>query len=170
MSPYLDPVGLASTSSPSSGLMTPASNCARSYRRISSTTASCSRPTPGSNSSGRPEQPRSPRQHGHPRWRQGAATMAEFDLGASYRLAPNWSLGLEFRNHNEFEGRSEGPAIRSTPAFFPRSEHPLRRRALVLTLSALRQIGAVAFNDDQKAEMKRRAAVRRKHTNGTASG
>lgn len=82
------------------------------------------------------------------------ATMAEFDLGISWRFAPNWSAGLEFRNHNEFEGWTLDHAHQEHTAFFLGPNIHYGGERWFFTLSALRQIGAVAFNDDQRAEMR----------------
>jgi len=81
-------------------------------------------------------------------------TMAEFDLGASWRFAPNWSVGLEFRNHNEFTGWTLDHAHQEHAAFFLGPNIHYGGERWFFTLSALRQIGAVAFNADQEAEMK----------------
>ena len=85
---------------------------------------------------------------------KGTATMAEFDLGASYRFAPNWSFGLEFRNHNEFEGWTLSHGMQEHTAFFLGPNIHYGGERWFFTLSVLRQIGAIAFNDEQKSEMK----------------
>lgn len=80
--------------------------------------------------------------------------MAEFDLGASYRFMPNWSIGLEFRNHNEFEGWTLNHSNQEHTAFFLGPNIHWAGERWFATLSVLRQIGAVGFNADQDAEMK----------------
>jgi len=83
-----------------------------------------------------------------------AATMAEFDLGASWRFAPNWSVGLEFRNHNEYEGWTLSHGHQEHTAFFLGPNIHYGAERWFFTLSVLRQLGAVPFNDEQRAEMK----------------
>jgi hypothetical protein len=82
------------------------------------------------------------------------ATMAEFDLGASWRFMPNWSIGLEFRNHNEYAGWTLNHSHQDHTAFFLGPNIHYGGERWFFTLSALRQIGAVAFTDEQQAEMK----------------
>lgn len=82
------------------------------------------------------------------------ATMAEFDLGASWRFMPNWSIGLEFRNHNEYAGWTLNHSHQDHTAFFLGPNIHYGGERWFFTLSALRQIGAVAFTDEQRAEMK----------------
>jgi len=82
------------------------------------------------------------------------ATMAEFDLGASWRFMPNWSIGLEFRNHNEYAGWTLNHSHQDHTAFFLGPNIHYGGERWFFTLSALRQIGAVTFTDEQHAEMK----------------
>ena len=79
-------------------------------------------------------------------------TMAEFDLGASWRFAPNWSAGIEFRNHNEFEGWTLDHAHQEHTAFFLGPNIHYGGERWWFTLSLLRQIGVVTFNRDQALE------------------
>lgn len=83
---------------------------------------------------------------------KGEDTMAEFDLGLSYRFAPNWSAGLEFRNHNEFEGWTLNHSRQEHTAFFLGPNIHYAGERWFATLSVLRQIGAVTFNDEQAFE------------------
>jgi hypothetical protein len=80
------------------------------------------------------------------------ATYAELDLGASYRFAPHWSVGLEFRNHNEFDGISLAHGDQDHTAFFFGPNIHYAAEKWFFTFSILRQLSAVAYSDDQKAE------------------
>jgi len=79
------------------------------------------------------------------------ASMAELDLGASYRFRPNWSVGLEYRNHNEFEGYTLSHSHQEHTAHFlgPNIHHGGER--WFFTLTALYQLHATPYNDDQRA-------------------
>jgi len=92
------------------------------------------------------------------------ATMAELDLGASYRFASNWFVGLEFRNHNEFKGFSLSHAAQDHTAFFLGPNIHYAAQKWFFTLSALRQIGAVAYTDDQRDQMKGNMLYGDEHT------
>ena len=81
------------------------------------------------------------------------ATYAEIDLGGSYRFASNWSVGLEFRNHNEYQGFSLSHNDQDHTAFFLGPNIHYGAEKWFFTLSALRQLGAIAYSDDQKAEI-----------------
>ncbi|MFZ1990177.1 MAG: DUF6662 family protein [Alphaproteobacteria bacterium] len=81
-------------------------------------------------------------------------TMAEFDLGASYRFVPNWSVGLEFRNHNEYGGWTLDHSNQEHTAFFLGPNIHYGGERWWFTLSALRQIGSVAYSEDNKLEQK----------------
>ena len=95
------------------------------------------------------------------------ATMAEFDLGASYRFMPNWSVGLEFRNHNEFEGWTLNHSDQEHSAFFLGPNIHWAGQRWFATLSVLRQIGAVAFNGRSAGRDEGRPALwRRTHPMG----
>ena len=91
-------------------------------------------------------------------------TMAEFDVGLSYRFAPNWSIGLEFRNHNEFEGWTLDHAHQEHTAFFLGPNIHWAGERWFATLTILRQLGAVVFNDEQRAEMKNGLLFGDEHT------
>ena len=81
------------------------------------------------------------------------ATFAELDLGASYRVAPSWSVGLEFRNHNEFKGLSLNRSDQDHTAFFLGPNLHYATEHWFFTLSILRQLGAFAYTEDQRAQV-----------------
>jgi hypothetical protein len=81
------------------------------------------------------------------------ATYAEADLGASYRFAANWSAGLEFRNHNEFRGLSLNRTDQDHTAFFLGPNIHYATTSWFFTFSALRQLGAFAYTDDQQQQI-----------------
>ena len=96
------------------------------------------------------EQPRSPREHWSPRWRQGGGDDGGIRPGRVVPLRAELVVGLEFRNHNEFERLDVGvTAIRRHTAFFLGPNIHYGGERWFFTLSALRQLGAIAFNDDQ---------------------
>lgn len=80
-------------------------------------------------------------------------TMAEIDIGASYRFASNWSAGLEFRNHNEYSGFSVSHNDQEHTAFFLGPNIHYASQRWFFTLAALRQIHAKAYNKDQEAQI-----------------
>jgi hypothetical protein len=80
-------------------------------------------------------------------------TYAEIDLGASYRIAPHWFLGLEFRNHNEYRGITLSHNDQDHTAFFLGPNVHYASEHWFATLSVLRQLHAIAYTDDQRAEM-----------------
>jgi hypothetical protein len=84
-------------------------------------------------------------------WSQN--TYAEIDLGASYRFAPHWSFGIEFRNHNEFRSWTLSTAAQDHTAFFLGPNIHYAAEHWFFTLSALRQLHAIGFTDDQRAEI-----------------
>jgi hypothetical protein len=78
------------------------------------------------------------------------ATQLEFDAGISYRFAPRWSAGVEYRNHNEFAGHTLARSAQEhTAHFFGPNVHYASQKFYV-TLAVLRQIGARGFNDEQR--------------------
>lgn len=81
------------------------------------------------------------------------ATMLEADLGASYRVAPGWFVGLEFRNHNEYAGWTLSSNNQDHTAFFLGPNVHYASQHWFFTLTVLRQLAAVAYNDDQRAQM-----------------
>lgn len=81
------------------------------------------------------------------------ATMLEGDLGASYRVGSNWFLGLEFRNHNEYSDWGIKHSNQDHTAFFLGPNIHYASQRWFFTLSALRQLGAVAYKEDQRASM-----------------
>jgi len=80
-------------------------------------------------------------------------TYAEADLGLSYRFAAHWSAGIEFRNHNEFRGLSLSHANQDHTAFFFGPNIHYAAEHWFFTLSILRQLGAIAYTDEQRAEI-----------------
>ena len=84
---------------------------------------------------------------------KAAATYLEYDLGASYRFIPNWSFGLEFRNHNEYDGYSIAHSKQDHTAFFLGPNIHYGGERWFFTLSVLRQLGAIGYTDDQKAQL-----------------
>jgi hypothetical protein len=92
------------------------------------------------------------------------ATYAEFDLGASYRVASNWYVGLEFRNHNEFQGISLARTKQDHTAFFLGPNVHYANEHFFATLSVLRQLGAFAYTDEQKAEVQNGLLYGDEHT------
>ena len=81
------------------------------------------------------------------------ATYAEIDLGGSYRFTSNWSFGLEFRNHNEYAGFSLSHNDQDHTAFFLGPNIHYAAEKWFFTLSVLRQLGSIAYTDNQKAEI-----------------
>jgi len=81
------------------------------------------------------------------------ATYAELDLGASYRVISNWSIGVEFRDHNEFRGLSLNRTDQDHTAFFLGPNVHYAAEKWFFTLSFLRQLGAYAYTTDQQAEI-----------------
>ncbi len=92
------------------------------------------------------------------------ATYAEFDLGASYRFAPGWSAGLELRNHNEYGGISLSRMDQDHTAFFLGPTIHYAAQKWFFTLTVLRQIGAFAYTDDQKAQVQNGLLYGDEHT------
>jgi hypothetical protein len=78
------------------------------------------------------------------------ATQLEFDLGASYRFRPNWSFGLEYRNHNEYEGHTLAHSHQEHTAHFFGPNIHYANQKWFFTLSALYQLHATGFNDEQR--------------------
>ena len=81
------------------------------------------------------------------------ATYAELDIGASYRFAPHWSAGLEFRNHNEYGGYTLSQAAQDHSAFFFGPNIHYAAESWFCTFSALAQLGAWTYTNDQQAEL-----------------
>ena len=80
------------------------------------------------------------------------ATYAEIDMGASYRFMSNWSAGVEFRNHNEYAGFTLGQSAQDHSAFFFGPNVHYGGQSWFFTLSLLRQLGALTYNDDQRSQ------------------
>jgi hypothetical protein len=81
------------------------------------------------------------------------ATYAEADLGVSYRFARGWYGGLEFRNHNEYRGYTLAHSNQDHTAFFLGPNIHYAAQRWYTTFAILRQLGAVAYTADQKAEI-----------------
>lgn len=92
-------------------------------------------------------------------------TYGEVDLGASYRFAPHWSVGIEFRNHNEWRSWTIASAAQDHTAFFLGPNIHYGAEHWFFTLSALRQLHSIAFTDDQRAEMLNGLLYGDEHTN-----
>lgn len=92
------------------------------------------------------------------------ATMAEIDLGVSYRFFPRWWGGLEFRNHNEFSGFSLAPRNQEHTAFFLGPNVHFGSERWWITVSALRQVGAIGVSADNKAQMRGHRIFGDEHT------
>lgn len=88
-----------------------------------------------------------------PSFERTKATYLEFDAGGSYRFRRNWSAGLEFRNHNEYANWSLAPSDQQHTAFFLGPNIHYGAERWFATLSVLRQLGAVGFTPDQKAQI-----------------
>lgn len=93
---------------------------------------------------------------GEPEWEDhGAgdtetATQLEFDLGLSYRIAPNWRIGLEFRNHNEFSGFSLSHSHQEHTALFLGPTVHYGAKHWWATLTVLPQIYAAGYTREQR--------------------
>jgi len=79
-------------------------------------------------------------------------TFAELDLGASYRFAPKWYLGLEFRNHNEYQGYSLSSSAQDHSAIFLGPNIHYAAEHWFFTFSVLRQLTVFTYTNDQQAE------------------
>jgi hypothetical protein len=83
-----------------------------------------------------------------------AATYGELDFGVSYRFMPDWSVGLEFRNHNEWDGWTLNHSRQDHTAFFIGPDIHYAAQHWWVTLSALHQLpSAQGYTPDQAAEM-----------------
>jgi hypothetical protein len=80
------------------------------------------------------------------------ATYAELDLGASYRFAPKWFAGLEFRNHNEYQGFTMNHDAQDHTAFFLGPNLHYASENWFATFAVLRQVAATAYTIEQKAQ------------------
>ena len=77
----------------------------------------------------------------------------ELDLAASYRVAPNWWLGLESRIHNEIDGFN--PDDIEHTAFFLGPNVHYGGKTFWVTATVLFQLPfAAGYNDEQKAAIK----------------
>ncbi|MFN7975670.1 MAG: DUF6662 family protein [Acidobacteriota bacterium] len=78
------------------------------------------------------------------------ATMAELDLGISYRFAPGWFGGIEYRNHNEFLGYTLAHGNQEHMAHFVGPTIHYGGQRWFATLTALRQVHATPYTDEQR--------------------
>lgn len=92
------------------------------------------------------------------------ATYLEEDLGISYRFRRNWSVGLEFRNHNEFANWSLAGSDQQHTAFFLGPNIHYGGERWFFTLAALRQLGAKTYTDDQREQTYRGKLYGNEHT------
>jgi hypothetical protein len=92
------------------------------------------------------------------------ATMAEIDVGVSYRFLPRWWGGIEFRNHNEFEGFSLAYRNMEHTAFFLGPTIHYGSEHWWITISALRQVGAIGVSSENKAQMRGHRIFGDEHT------
>ena len=92
------------------------------------------------------------------------ATMAEIDLGVSYRFLPRWWGGIEFRNHNEFDGFSLAYRNMEHTAFFLGPTIHYGSEHWWITISALRQVGAIGVSSENKAQMRGHRIFGDEHT------
>jgi len=78
------------------------------------------------------------------------ASVLDLLLGASYRFAPSWFAGVEFRNHREFMGNFYDAAEHSAYFLGPTIHYAAQK--WWATLGWRHQLPIVkAFNDDQRA-------------------
>ncbi len=87
-----------------------------------------------------------------PSFEKTKATYLEADLGVSYRFRPKFSVGLEFRNHNEFTGWTITRDQNHTAFFLGPNIHYAGQK-WTATLTVLRQLGAIGYSDDQKQQI-----------------
>jgi hypothetical protein len=92
------------------------------------------------------------------------ATYVEFDLAADYRVARNLYLGLEFRNHNEFQGYDINRSEQDHTAFFIGPNIHYATEHFFANLSIIRQVGAYTYNEDQTAQVKNGLLYGDEHT------
>jgi len=78
------------------------------------------------------------------------ATMLETDLGISYRFAPKWFAGLEFRNHNEYVGYTVSTDDQEHTAFFIGPVLHYGSEKWWATLTLMHQFKATGFTDEQR--------------------
>ena len=92
------------------------------------------------------------------------AAMLDFSAGVSYRFIPNWFLGVEYRNHNEFGGtwRMSRVTQEHTAHFLGPVLH-YGGRKFFATLGFRYQIAANGFGE-QKAEMRHNKVYGDEHT------
>ena len=81
------------------------------------------------------------------------STYAEVDVGASYRFRRNWTVGLEFRNHNEYGDISLSRAKQDHTAFFLGPNFHYGGEKWYFTLSVLRQLAAIGYTEDQDEQI-----------------
>ncbi len=84
----------------------------------------------------------------HRRWTN--ASVVELTAGASYRVAPNWFAGIEFRNHNEFQGSWLNRAEHSAFFLGPNVHYAGERFWATFTVLPQLPFGQ-AYTEDQRA-------------------
>ena len=88
-----------------------------------------------------------------PSFEKSRATYLEFDLGGSYRFRRNISAGLQFRNHNEYGGWGFAAHNQQHTAFFVGPTVAYAGPHWFGSFTAMRQLAAVGFTDDQRAQI-----------------
>jgi hypothetical protein len=76
--------------------------------------------------------------------------MLEHDFGVSYRILPRWAIGVEARNHNEFEGHSFSRGAQEHSAWFLGPNIHYGAKQWFATLTWLWQTHARAYTDEQR--------------------
>ncbi len=98
-----------------------------------------------------------------PSFHKTKATYVEGDLGVSYRFRPRLSLGLEFRNHNEFTGWTVTRDQNHTAFFLGPNVH-YGGQKWSATLTLMRQLYAHGYSDDQKEQIRHGLLYGNEHT------
>ncbi len=88
-----------------------------------------------------------------PSFEKSRATYLEFDLGGSYRFRRNISAGLQFRNHNEYGGWGFAAHNQQHAAFFVGPTIAYAGPHWFGSFTAMRQLAAVGFTEDQRAQI-----------------
>ncbi len=140
LSPYLDPIGLALYMEPELGPR----EQSLELRLILQKNFLDDRLVTALNIMGEPER------EDHGSGDVEKATYLEFDLGVSYLIAPNWRVGLEFRNHNEFSGFSLSHSDQDHTALFLGPTVHYASQGWWATLTVMPQLYAVGYTQDQR--------------------
>ena len=82
--------------------------------------------------------------------------MVKFDtyLGVSYRFAANWSAGLEYRLHNDFDGHRVSRSNHTQLAHFAGPTIHYGGKNFFVTLAALLQIQGRGLTEDEKENVR----------------